>query len=286
MRKDRQYYSRRRGLHKVTHIDLPCLRDLFVTILRDFRQRHYFQEALGYYCVDAGDVPGTIGADEEGFFLRKLRKPGLWPIDDNATQYSEDDLFDVIELLHDLVSKPLEGRYHSYGECGWHYETFDRHSGQQEYRTEINGLLCDYGCGYELSPDGEIQEIPEVGLGTLLEGTLYELDPTNVEKRVREAIQRFRRRGSSLDDRRVSVRALADVLEFLRPQLGKVITRKDDGTLFRIANEFGIRHHDVKQKTDYDEAVWFSWMFYFYLATIHAVTRLIMSGQEKGSPHP
>lgn len=41
--------------------------------------------------------------------------------------------------------------------------------------------------------------------------------------------------------------------------------------LFQIANEFGVRHHNQKQKqkTNYDERIWLSWMFYYYLANIH-----------------
>ena len=30
-----------------------------------------------------------------------------------------------------------------------------------------------------------------------------------------------------------------------------------------------------KQQTGYDPAIWLSWMFYFYLSTIHAVVRMI-----------
>ena len=43
--------------------------------------------------------------------------------------------------------------------------------------------------------------------------------------------------------------------------------------LFNLANNFGIRHHNDHQKTSYDANIWLSWMFYFYLATIHVVLR-------------
>ena len=97
--------------------------------------------------------------------------------------------------------------------------------------------------------------------------------------RVNAAILKFRRYGSSLDDRRDAVRSLVDVLEYLRPRLQKVLIRKDDAALFQIANEFGIRHHNEKQKNDYDQAIWLNWMFYLYLATIHVVTRLVAKTQ-------
>ena len=93
--------------------------------------------------------------------------------------------------------------------------------------------------------------------------------------RVEAAIHKFRRHRSSIEDRRDAVRDLADVLEYLRPKLKEVLVSKDEQDLFNIANNFGIRHHREGQKTDYDKAIWLSWVFYFYLATIHAAVRLI-----------
>ena len=98
---------------------------------------------------------------------------------------------------------------------------------------------------------------------------------TNVQTRIDAAIIKFRRHGSSLDDRRQAVRDLADVLEYLRPNLKTLLSKKDEADLFNIANNFGIRHHNEKQKTNYDTAIWLSWMFYFYLSTIHVVLRKI-----------
>jgi hypothetical protein len=65
---------------------------------------------------------------------------------------------------------------------------------------------------------------------------------------------------------------LVDILESLRPKLKNVISTKDEDDLFNIANNFGIRHKNERQKIDYDP-LWLSWMFYYYLATIHFVTR-------------
>ena len=78
-----------------------------------------------------------------------------------------------------------------------------------------------------------------------------------------------------------AVRSLADCLEYLRKDIEKVIAKKDDADLFNIANNFGIRHHNDKQKTNYESAIWLSWMFYFYLATIHACIRLINKKTDK-----
>jgi hypothetical protein len=66
----------------------------------------------------------------------------------------------------------------------------------------------------------------------------------------------------------------------LRPQVKEFFTSKDEGDLFNIANNFGIRHLNEKQKTSYDENIWLSWMFYFYLSTIHVLLRKI--GHQRG----
>ena len=140
----------------LVRIDLPLLKKLFVNIYQDFQRRFYFQEAFGYDCVDAGFVPGITGNDIEAFLFRKLRKTDLFPIETHIERYSEDDLFDVIELLYDLVSKPTKGNFHSWSNCGWHYSEFDKNVGQSEFLSQINPQLNDYQEGYELSQKGEI----------------------------------------------------------------------------------------------------------------------------------
>ncbi len=186
--------------------------------------------------------------------------------------YSEDDIFDWIELMYDLVSKPENGHYHSWNDCGWHYESYDKLAGQAVFREEINEILADYGGGYELSPIGEVRQLPEAGLDKLLAAPLPVVIKLTDHDRVLAAIDLFRKRNASMHDRRNAVRMLADVLEPLRSQLNQVITAKDEKDLFHIANAFGIRHNKDDQKTQYDP-VWLSWMFYHYLTTIHVVTR-------------
>jgi hypothetical protein len=178
-------------------------------------------------------------------------------------------------FLYEHCSKPIQRHWHSWNQCGWHCETFDKTAGQSEYRECINKILALYDKGYELSIDGEILGLVDDGFNGLFETQLPKADPQNIVARVAAAQAKFRRYRSSMVDRRDAVRDLADVLEYLRPELKVVLTRKDEAALFDIANNFGIRHHNSSQKTDYDEAIWYSWIFYFYLATIHAVVRLI-----------
>lgn len=274
--REKGYYSVRTGKHPGgAKLDLPALKKIFLSIDRQFSSRDYFQEAFGYNCVDAGEVPGSLGEDVAGAILIAVRKENLWPLRDRIPSYSEDDLFDMTEFLHDHVSKPVDGYFHSYGGCGMHYSTFNRPEGKAEYRAALNPILACYGDGYELSDHGEILSLPEEGMSTLTTASLPSHDPHNVEARVQAAVTRFRRHRSSLEDRKHAIRDLADVLEYLRPKVKDVLNTKDEADLFNIANNFGIRHHNPEQKTGYDTAIWYSWMFYYYLSTIHACLRLL-----------
>lgn len=278
------YYSVRTGKNPLArNFDLESLRELFKTLFTYFEEKGYFQEAFGYYCVDNGDVPGTLGHNLAGALLLELRKKDLTPIHEKIATYSEDDLFDIIEFLYEHCSKPIEeeGRYHSFSNCGWHFFKFQRDPGRVEFRERINKLLALYENGYELSVEGEILALADNGLEGLFEALLPKVDPENIEARVVAAQVKFRRHRASIDDRRDAIRGLADVLEYLRPRLKKVLINKDESDLFDIANNFGIRHHNSKQKTEYNKPIWYSWIFYYYLATIHAAVRLIKQKEDK-----
>jgi hypothetical protein len=276
----RKYYSVRKSKNSLTEDGLKAL---FGAVFRQFEEKQYFDEAFGFHCVDQGWTPGTIGQEPEVYFLRHLRKPNLWPIREKLNSYGEDDLFDVIELLYDLVSEPLEGTYHSWNNCGKHYSTFNQPSGQAKFRSEINDILSDYKAGYELAENGEIVEKADKGVETLLSAKLPTSAGDRIQRRLEEAIILFRRRHASLTDRHNAVRMLADILEELRPRLKHALSKKDEGDLFNIANNFEIRHRNEKQKTQYDRSLWLSWMFYFYLATLHFAVRKLEQSKARTS---
>ncbi|MDD4897479.1 MAG: hypothetical protein PHV26_01975 [Candidatus Pacebacteria bacterium] len=280
MKTDRKYYSIRTG-KKNAEMDFNALRKIFFSVYQEFSNKAYFSEYLDDDCPDSDGGNGKIG-DVSVFLLRKLRKDNLWPMHEHWESYSEEDIFDLIEFLFDHVSAPIDkdASYHSFYNH-YHYKYFDREQGKKEYRDAINEILNDYGAGYELGDNGEIYALLQEEFRPLLKANIPTSDTDNVEAKIAKAVNKFRRYGSTLDERHESVRTLADCLEYLRKDLQNVITQKDDGDLFQIANNFGIRHHNDKQKTNYDRAIWLSWMFYFYLATLHAGLRLLEGNERK-----
>lgn len=268
------YYSQRKGTNpNALGLPLKDLIDLFQRVFDQLKADGYFSEAFGYECVDAGHVSGKV-RDIELEILLTIRKKSLWPIKEKSYAYSEDDFFDIIEFLHQHVSKPIDGNYHSFDQCGmhWEWETFNKAAGQADYRERVNVVLGHYDKPFELSTAGEVLHKPEAGFEQIFAADVPTKD-SNVVSRLTAATLRYRRHGSSLDDRRQAVRDLADVLEYLRPQVKSLLTAADEKDLFNIANNFGIRHHNDQQKTGYDASLWLSWMFYFYLATIHVLLR-------------
>src|SRR5665811_1603922 len=103
----REYFSQRKAGGRAT-LDLDTFKPLFFAVYSDFTSRDYFTEAIGYECVDAGFIPGSMGEQPDVYALMHLEKDGLWPPDKDRP-YDADDLFDLMEFLYDLVSKPLEG---------------------------------------------------------------------------------------------------------------------------------------------------------------------------------
>jgi hypothetical protein len=273
------YYSQRLGKNDgKSKINLEMLRKIYLALFQHFHDKEYFRESIGFYDSNSGNyVAGELGSDESinRHLLLKLRKENLWPIIYNIGEYSEEDLFDIIEFCYDIISSPNKiiiadnflGPYEK-------LTGYDKTSGQKEYQCELNRHLKDYLDGYELDNNGFIVKTSGFGLETLFEAKIP-IEDMKIIKPIELAVNKYRRRSSTINDRREAVRDLVDVLEYLRPKVTAYIHKKDDADLFNIANNFGIRHHNEKQKTDYNENIWLSWMFYFYLSTIHAFIRII-----------
>jgi len=239
----RDYYSVRTG--KITpnqQVNFEVLKKLFSVTYNKLNADGYFQKYFGIECTD-GFIPGELGEEVEAIMFVNLRKDNLFPINNNLPNYSEDDFFDVIE-------------------------------GQRYFRELLNPILREYKDGFEISESGEILILSDNGLSNLFEADIPTNDKDNISNKMNSAILKFRRYKSTLDDRREAIRELVDVLKYLKPEIKEHLIKKDESDLFNIANNFGIRHHNKDQQTEYDKAIWYSWIFYYYWATLHAVLRI------------
>jgi hypothetical protein len=269
---DKKYYSlRKEMISDEQQMSFENLKKTFLIAYNSLKVGLYFQK----YLEETVSRQGHPISVENKIFL-KLRKDSLYPIEEYLPNYTEEDLFDIIEFLHDNCSKGLDPGYLT-NETGWNYygcTKFDDIEGQKHYIELLNPILQEYKHGFEISGSGHILNLPENGLSNLLEAIIPTDDTENIKNRIDSAILKFRRSKSTHDERFAAIRELADVLEFIRPSIKEHLMNDDEKALFNIVNNFGIRHHNTKQKTDYDKPIWYSWIFYCCLATLHAVLRL------------
>ncbi len=268
----RPLYSSRAKSASLTVVDLhKRLAHLYLL----FRDRDFFKEKAG---ITRADLPEVI-KHKAAARLRLRGEP--FPIERWApVDKTEDNVFDAIEFLHDHVSKPVYLEWKKDYETGQQYEDYgeyDEAAGQKEFRDEASGFLADYKTGFELAKGGKVLAMGTGGLQPLLDAEIIPYDEENVDSRVRNAIVKWRNRHLSLSDRKDAIRELADVFEWLKKNrcLDNVLDRKDESAIFEIANQFAIRHHNPAQRKDYDQDIWYSWMFHLYLATYHACVRML-----------
>lgn len=268
----KKYFSERQASPEQEKLSLHSLAVRFENLIDEFINFGYFEEAFGIDCEDQFE-----GLDPASAIKSSHPREGIWPIDPERYEGEPDLLFDLIEVLDELISGPRARDFHSYNGCGWHHSDFSKSRGRQVYRWRVNLLLRRSEIGFELAVSGQQQ-------GTLIRV----IDPLRVELindsladsddrskgRIQNAIAQFRARDVTPDSKRSACINLAAILEDRRSLLKEELFRKDEGALFQIANEFAVRHHSEKQKDDYDPA-FLDWIFWWYLATIDLTNKII-----------
>lgn len=154
----------------------------------------------------------------------QLQRPGARISEDGwgtLLQSAEDELFDLIEYFHCYISQGDDQSgtaFHSYSNCGWHYQDFDPAPAQALFRRRMNRTLMNYRGGFRINESGQIEHTADEGLDQLIDAALPTKDP-DIAQRVAGAVALYRNRGRTEEDLRLAVRELFDVLEKLRPEL-------------------------------------------------------------------
>ncbi|MBG7704803.1 hypothetical protein HCJ76_43775 [Streptomyces sp. MC1] len=269
----RPYWPQRRGsgLSSDDRTTRDARQD-FARLIGDFARDGYLVEVFGEYCVDDhDDLP-----DASEVIERRLGIPDLWPLAPET--WDEDTFYGLIEVFHDLVSRPRKRWFHSYSNCGWHHSEFHNGPARILYRWKVNRLLREAGIDYEVAAEGEdlgrLVAVTDDARGHLVHRALDD-SPPDISSGVRHAIALFRGRDASADSKRSAIFNLARILEERRALI-KEHLKKDEGALFEIANRFDLRHRRADQQSDYDE-VFLDWIFWWYLGTVELTNRLIAS---------
>ncbi|MEM5668431.1 hypothetical protein AAHB59_04990 [Bacillus cereus] len=82
------------------------------------------------------------------------------------------------------------------------------------------------------------------------------------------------RYGATLDDKKDALIRLGNIMEPLRDEMKVTLSKDDTSDIFNLLNNFQLRHNNVKQKTDYDKEIYYSWMFYQMLAALDAFLKI------------
>lgn len=267
----REYYSHRTGRHP-SFLSFRHIKDLFRALYQELEEGGYFQEQF-----DTCYERSRHSTDKRSvLFLKSLKRDYLWPVYQCLDFYTEDDLFDVIELLYDLISKP-EGEGSYCDDCAvFHYYSdafYDKGEGRLIFREKINEILELYEGNYKLTSEGEIVKAENSNIERIFEAKIAFADKTSQEK-LEHALKQMQKRHVSHSERKEAVRLLGDILEPIRPEIKKYC-KGDERELFDTLNNFGHRHHRPNQKTDYDSKIFETWLFYHYLAAVHAYSRIL-----------
>jgi hypothetical protein len=269
----RPYWPQRHG-REVPGIYLGSkgAREGFADLVHGLQGRGYLDQVFPQPCVDGDDEPEVDAAVE---FEKRLGVPDLWPL--RPGEWDDDTFYGLIEVYHDLVSRPRVRYYHDYAQCGWHYSDFATTTGQEVYRWRVNDLLSAAGINYRLADRGEdvgrLVEIFDDGRTVLVSEAIEHSEP-GIGARVRHSIALFRGRAASEEDKRSALVTLAGILEERRPLIKDELARGDEGALFQIANKFALRHRNEQQLADYDPA-FLDWIFWWYLGTVELTNRII-----------
>ncbi|MFI9771670.1 hypothetical protein ACIHJG_33050 [Streptomyces sp. NPDC052415] len=268
----RPYWPQRRG-SGLAH-DGSTARDTrrdFARLIGEFADSGYLAEAFGEECVDGHDeLP-----DASEVIDRRLGIPDLWPLAPKT--WDEDTFYGLMEVFHDLVSRPRVRSFHSYGGCGWHHSEFHNGPARVLYRWKVNQLLREAGIEYELAAEGEdlgrLVALTDDARSALVHRAVNDSAP-DIISRVRHAIALFRGRDTSADSKRSAIVTLAGILEERRPLLKEQVGDSDEGALFEIANRYNLSHRRADHSGAYDEA-FSDWIFWWHLATVELTNRLI-----------
>ena len=275
----RPYWPQRQGRQALaSYLDASAVRGAFAGLVAELERRGYLEQVFPRPCVDGRDEPEPDPAVE---LEKRLGIADLWPL--TPDRWDDSTFYGLIEVYHDLVSRPRERHYHNYSGCGWHYSHFSATAGRAVYRWRVNEVLQAGGIGYRLADSGEDQgrlvATFDDGRAALLAEAISHALP-DTASRVHHAIALFRKREATVEDKRSALVTLAGILEERRQLIRADLGSADEGALFHIANKFAIRHRNKDEQGNYDPA-FLDWIFWWYLGTVELTDRIIRRQEDK-----
>ncbi len=230
------------------------------------------------------DGQGPIGADENSLSLAVLAEmPGLtWPlattervqdgVHSEMQAFAPDTLLalDLIEFCYRSVGKPIQGSHHSY--FGHYHLSFDKDTGKEEFRVDINRIFSRNNLAYELDSTGQIARLAPAVLRESLSSAIFRTGDGTLDRMLEDSRVKFINPNPAI--RRESLERLWDCWERLKSlenqnkklSVEALLAKSSPDTTFRtilnteaqtltaIGNSFHIRHTELSQTAVTDSA--------------------------------
>lgn len=204
------------------------------------------------------------------------------------------DILDMIEFCWHHISKPSQGRYHSFPD---HYHLrFDVEEGQQKFCEDINRIFHHYSIAYKLTEGGRIKRLVPPVLQKLATAHFHTGD-SELDRMLETAYRKFL--DSHGETRREALDSLWDAWERLKtlgegqnkrsqvaalldatagssaPKLREAL-EKEARELTWIGNNLQIRHSETNQeRIAKDEHI--DYLFYRLLSLIRLILRFLQN---------
>ena len=266
----KKYFSQRTGRASNDN-SLSNFASKFYIIFCDFAEEGYFKGVRILHENTSLTYGVSIdGLERELVFAFGAKSSRMLPNRINIMHLDRDSLFDLIEFLSEQVSVPgIECYVDKHGRKDYEPDMFFK-DGWEKWRDTLNKHLVQLDPPCRLTTDRNIETLPtSKGLQYLVDN--HKSPSANDQGKVRYACELFLKHNATKDDRRSALKNLADVLESMQRDLKKLIP-KEKNDLFNIANNYGIRHHNNREK-ECDEN-YQQWIFYSFLAAIDLMTKL------------
>ncbi|WP_010233414.1 hypothetical protein [Clostridium arbusti] len=266
-----KYYAERNNLLEENfNISFEDLKQHFYKIYMYFANTKCFDVAIkGVWKKPQWEeeyltIPPLLAPSPETFFMKQLSSNEIYPIFQYYENYTETELFTVIEILYDKI-------------CTYDYKnSVINNDVKKEFAIQINNVLQLYDDGYFLEiHSGTITKGANDPVKNMLSEDLSKILPEDIMTKTRTAIKMYYRFDSNMEMKTKAITILADILEPLRDELKDILnhgyeTNKNDHDklIFEIVNNFNIRHTNTKQHENYEHEIWYDWMIQYYSSVI------------------
>jgi hypothetical protein len=265
-----KYYSKR---------NKPLIKDIpfdfwrgLCAYIQEISNKDWLSQRFGYH-----DDYGQWQVAKDSLNNKMFQEIGhaLFPLDPKRI-LKDEDIFDLIEFFFNHVSKPVDD------------DKFDSSRAKYEYTIGINRLFDNFNLAYEIKK-GVIKDLHSKTIDRIVLSDSFEIPDSETQGMLNLAIEKFYSRNP--EDKGIALEKLVDVYQRIsswedkdkKKSIDKMLEKASDGdtrikealgcdldSMWRIANEFMIRHTEVGKIpiTDNDFR---DYLFYTYYNCIRLI---------------